>query len=426
MWVSPPAGLDPVMEHAIHHKHPYLNTAFFTWRAVGYFAVWIVVAWLLRSWSLEQDRSGDPGLTLKQRRLGAGALPLLALTMTFASFDWMMSLDPRFFSTIFGVYWFAGGFMCAFAVIIIAAAMTRNDPNGFGHHLSAEHLHSLGKFLLAFTAFWAYIAFSQFMLIWIANVPEEVPWYVLRINGGWKWVGAFLAIFHFLVPFFLLLSRDRKREPVRLARVAVWLLLRPLDRRVLAGHAAPRRRRAAVHAVGSRGVGRRGRRGRGLPHPPHARLGVGAGPRSLPRRLAEVPAAMSDAHASAHGGHEPVRQEDDRIHTPTIVFVGVASLVVFLVASAVAIHYLHGRQAEHGPLAAATEAGKSKIGMVEQDYFDVAVRGERQAASKRERLATWGWVDRDAGTVHMPIDRAMELVSQGRRAGQAAAPGGQP
>ncbi|MFO0584589.1 MAG: hypothetical protein U0229_20150 [Anaeromyxobacter sp.] len=225
IWVSPPAGLDPVMEHAIHHKHPYLNTAFFTWRAVGYFAVWILVAYLLRSWSLKQDQSGDPGLTLKQRRLGAGALPLLALTMTFASFDWMMSLDPRFFSTIFGVYWFAGGFMSAFAVIIIAAAMTRNDPNGFGHHLSAEHLHSLGKFLLAFTAFWAYIAFSQFMLIWIANVPEEVPWYVLRINGGWKWVGAFLAVFHFLVPFFLLLSRDRKRDPVRLARVAVWLLV---------------------------------------------------------------------------------------------------------------------------------------------------------------------------------------------------------
>ncbi|MFO0584588.1 MAG: hypothetical protein U0229_20145 [Anaeromyxobacter sp.] len=135
---------------------------------------------------------------------------------------------------------------------------------------------------------------------------------------------------------------------------------------------------------------------------------------------------MSDAHASAHGGHEPVRQEEDRIHTPTIVFVGVASLVVFLVAGAIAVFYLHDRQAEHGPLAAATEAGKSKIGMVEQDYFDQAVRGERQAASKRERLSSWGWVDRDAGTVHMPIDRAMELVSQGRRAGQAAAPGAQP
>jgi hypothetical protein len=224
VWVAPPAGLDPVMEHAIHHKHPYLNTQFFLVRAAIYFVVWLLVATLLRGWSLKQDQDGAPGLTLRQRRLGAGALPFLALTMTFASFDWMMSLDPRFFSTIFGVYWFAGSFMSAFAVIIIAATMTRNDPNGFGHHLTAEHFHSLGKFMLAFTAFWAYVAFSQFMLIWIANVPEEVPWYILRINGGWKWVGAFLAVFHFLIPFFLLLSRDRKREPVRLARVAVWLL----------------------------------------------------------------------------------------------------------------------------------------------------------------------------------------------------------
>jgi len=225
VWVAPPAGLDPVMEHAIHHKHPYLNVQFFLVRAAIYFATWLIVAHLLRAWSLRQDADGALGLTVKQRRLGAGALPFLALTMTFASFDWMMSLDPRFFSTIFGVYWFAGSFMSAFAVIVIAATLTRHDPNGFGHHLNAEHFHSLGKFMLAFTAFWAYVAFSQFMLIWIANVPEEVPWYILRIDGGWKWVGAFLAVFHFLVPFFLLLSRDRKRDPVRLARVAVWLLL---------------------------------------------------------------------------------------------------------------------------------------------------------------------------------------------------------
>ena len=134
---------------------------------------------------------------------------------------------------------------------------------------------------------------------------------------------------------------------------------------------------------------------------------------------------MSDAHAHAHG-HDPVRQEDDRVHSPTIVFVGVASLLVFLVAGWVAVWYLNARKAEHGPLAPAAEAGKSKIGMVEQDFFDVAVRGERQTAAKRERLGSFGWVDRDAGTVHMPIERAMELVAQGQRAGKAAAPGAQP
>ncbi len=223
-WVDPHA-LQGEMAHAVHHKVPYLNPTFFVVRAAIYFAFWSAVAWLLRAWSVRQDSLGGVTLTRRQRRLGTGSLPFLALTMTFAAFDWMMSLDPRFFSTIFGVYWFAGSFMGAFAVVIIAAAATRGDPTAFGHHMNLEHFHSLGKFLLAFTAFWAYIAFSQFMLIWIANIPEEVPWYILRIDGGWRWVGAFLALFHFVVPFFLLLSRDLKRNPRAIAGVAAWLLL---------------------------------------------------------------------------------------------------------------------------------------------------------------------------------------------------------
>jgi hypothetical protein len=108
--------------------------------------------------------------------------------------------------------------------VIIAGVLTRDDPTAFGHHMNVEHFHSLGKFMLAFVAFWAYIAFSQFMLIWIANIPEEVPWYILRINGGWRWVGAFVALFQFLVPFFLLLQRAVTRNPRRLAFVAAWLI----------------------------------------------------------------------------------------------------------------------------------------------------------------------------------------------------------
>jgi len=222
-WVDP-HGLEGEMAHAVHHKLPYLNGPSFLVRAGIYFVVWIVVGHLLRAWSVRQDSAGGVTLTLWQRRLGAGSLPFLALTMTFAAFDWMMSLDPRFFSTIFGVYWFAGSFMAAFAVTIVAASATRADPTAFGHHLNLEHFHSLGKFMLAFVAFWAYVAFSQFMLIWIANIPEEVPWYILRIDGGWRWIAAFLAIFHFVVPFFLLLSRDLKRAPGALSRVAIWLL----------------------------------------------------------------------------------------------------------------------------------------------------------------------------------------------------------
>jgi hypothetical protein len=222
-WVDP-HGLEGHMAHAVHHKEGWLNTPFFVVRTAIYFATWILVAHLLRAWSVRQDAAGGVTLTKWQRRLGAGSLPFLALTFTFAAFDWMMSLDPRFFSTIFGVYWFAGSFMATFAVVIIAATVTRPDPTAFGHHMNLEHFHSLGKFLLAFTAFWAYVAFSQFMLIWIANIPEEVPWYILRIEGGWFWVAVFLAVFHFLVPFFLLLSRDLKRNPRALSRLAGWLL----------------------------------------------------------------------------------------------------------------------------------------------------------------------------------------------------------
>jgi hypothetical protein len=223
-WTTPDA-LEGEMRRLVEHKRPYLNTPFFVVRAIFYFASWMVVAELLRRWSMRQDTAGGITLTRWQRRLGAGSLPLLALTLSFAAFDWIMSVDPRFYSTIFGAYWFAGSFMAAFAVIAIAGALTRGDPTQFGSQMSAEHFHSVGKFLLAFVAFWAYMAFSQLLLIWIANVPEEVPWLVLRINGGWLWVGAFLVLGQFLLPFFALLSRDLKRQPRSLAWVAAWTLL---------------------------------------------------------------------------------------------------------------------------------------------------------------------------------------------------------
>jgi hypothetical protein len=223
-WFDPHA-LSGELAHAVHNKIPYLNRTAFLLRAAVYFGVWIVVAHLLRGWSVRQDTAGGVTLTRWQRRLGAGSLPFLALTFTFAAFDWMMSLDPRFFSTIFGVYWFAGSFMGAFAVAIIAAAATRGDPTAFGHHMNREHFHSLGKFMLSFVAFWAYVAFSQFMLIWIADIPEEVPWYILRGHGGWKALGFVLLVFHFVVPFLLLLSRPLKRDPRRLGAVSVYVLV---------------------------------------------------------------------------------------------------------------------------------------------------------------------------------------------------------
>jgi hypothetical protein len=222
-WASPQA-LQGELARAVEHKLPYLNPRFFLVRAALYFAVWIVVAHLLRAWSVRQDTEGGVALTVRQRWLGTGSIPLVGLTFTFAVFDWVMSLDPRFYSTIFGLYVWAGSFLCAFALPVIAGWATRNDPTAFGHLMNADHFHSLGKYLLSFVAFWAYMAFSQLLLIWIANLPDEVPWYIVRIGGGWFGVAAFVGLFKFLVPFFLLLSRDLKRSPRALSYVAAWLL----------------------------------------------------------------------------------------------------------------------------------------------------------------------------------------------------------
>jgi len=233
-WVDPTAathlpvqpwahGEGPLAIHLWEHRHPWMNLPFFLVRAVVYFAIWLGVAMLLRRWSLAQDRSGAPELKLKMRRLSAGGLPFVALAITFAAFDWQMSLSAFLFSTIFGVYWFAGSFVSAIAVLILAAAAaSREEP--LKSAINANHIHSLGKYLFAFTAFWAYIAFSQYLLIWIANLPEEVPWYLVRTNTGWKGVGIFLALFQFLLPFLILMPRERKRSWRPVVLMSFWIL----------------------------------------------------------------------------------------------------------------------------------------------------------------------------------------------------------
>jgi hypothetical protein len=175
-------------------------------------------------WSVRQDTEGGAILTLKARRLGAGGLPFVALAMTFASFDWQMSLDPHMASTIFGAYYFAGSFLAAFAVVILGVNATRKD--GFpGAFANPNHYHSLGKYLLAFVCFWGYIGFSQFLLMWIANIPEETPFWLARASGGWLVMGIVVVVFHFVVPFFVLLSRDLKRKPGPLSFMAGYILV---------------------------------------------------------------------------------------------------------------------------------------------------------------------------------------------------------
>jgi hypothetical protein len=224
-WVDPSRAMNAEQLELLSHKAPYLNVQWFIIRAVIYFAVWWLVNDRLRRWSLKQDEVGGTELTRRMRRLGAGSLPFLALTITFASFDWLMSVDPFWISTIFGIYYFAGSFLSMMCVVAIVVAINVKNASGLGGAVTHHHLYNVGKLMLAFTAFWTYAAFSQFMLIWIANIPEESSWYVVRMKGGWTNVGIFLIAANFFIPFFTLLSRSLKFRPRGLAVVAVWLLV---------------------------------------------------------------------------------------------------------------------------------------------------------------------------------------------------------
>ncbi len=204
-------------------KAPYLNVPFFLIRAAVYFGCWSFIALLYYRGSRGQDATGDPGVSARLRRLAGPSIMVLALTQTFASIDWIMSLTPHWYSTIFGVYFFAGSFVGFIALLsVVAVAMRRAGL--LETVISAEHLQDIGKFLFAFTAFWAYIAFSQFFLMWYANLPEETIWYKARMEGSWMTVSLFLMAGHFGVPFFYLMGRAVKRRGSTLAIGGVWLL----------------------------------------------------------------------------------------------------------------------------------------------------------------------------------------------------------
>ncbi len=211
-------------DHVLHGKAPYLNVPFFTIRAVIYFAIWIGVARFFINSSRRQDESGDPSLTVEMRKKAAPGIILFALSLTFAAFDWLMSLVPHWFSTIFGVYYFAGTMISLFAAmsLILMLLQERGRLQGI---VTTQHYHDLGKYLFAFTFFWGYIAFSQYMLIWYADMPEETFWYDARQTGNWVAVSKFLVLFHFIIPFAGLLSRHTKRNVGGLAFFAILMLL---------------------------------------------------------------------------------------------------------------------------------------------------------------------------------------------------------
>ncbi|APF19857.1 hypothetical protein [Caldithrix abyssi] len=209
--------------HVLQAKTAYLNIPFFAIRSTVYFLVWYLVARKLYKTSLEQDKLGGVEQIQKMRKVSALGMVLFALTITFAAFDWLMSLQPEWYSTIYGLYIFSGGFVAALAFIILAiAALHRKKV--LTEQITVEHYHDLAKLLMSFTIFWGYMAFSQYFLIWYANIPEETVFYLKRWEGSWKVFGLFLVFGNFLVPFLGLMSRAAKRNVRFLQFIALWTL----------------------------------------------------------------------------------------------------------------------------------------------------------------------------------------------------------
>jgi hypothetical protein len=228
-WMG--AIIDPAMEGKgydaiIAGKSGYLNETFFYIRAAIYFTVWITLAIWFRRKSIEQDENGNPELSLKMARVGAPGLVAFGVTLTFAAFDWIMSIDPHWFSTMFGVTYFAGSVM-AFLALLALTCMFLASKNLLKDAVNAEHYHDIGKLMFAFMIFWSYVNFSQYFLIQYADIPEETLWFQKRAVDGSNWgtVGIILVAGHFLVPFIFLMSRHMKRNRTPLEIGAAFLLV---------------------------------------------------------------------------------------------------------------------------------------------------------------------------------------------------------
>lgn len=211
-------------DYLLQKKAPYLNEPFFVIRSLLYIGIWLYLCQRLWSHSVTQDRTGDRTETVKARRMCTWGMFAFALSVAFASFDWLMSLDFRFFSTMWPVYIFAGCAFSSVALIAIVIAVLRTMGRLTGV-VTREHSHDLGKLMFSFSVFWAYIAFSQYFLIWYSNIPEETAYYLHRRQGGWEVLSALLCFGHFVVPFLILMLRKVKQSSLALAGVGLWMLL---------------------------------------------------------------------------------------------------------------------------------------------------------------------------------------------------------
>jgi len=229
-WSHGTAGIeDEKVKKLLEHKSAWLNPGAFTVRAVIYFAIWIGLMFLLRKWSQRQDQTPEPNEALtwvqKAQNLSGPGFVIFGLAVTFAGVDWVMSLDAEWFSTIFGLLTLAGQGMLSIAFMIaICFLLSRHEP--MAHLLKPKHFHTLGMLQLATVMVWAYFSFSQLLIIWAGNLPEEIPWYLRRFQPGtpWRWIGFALILLQFALPFMLLLSRDLKKRARQLIFVAGLLI----------------------------------------------------------------------------------------------------------------------------------------------------------------------------------------------------------
>ncbi len=204
--------------------HTYLSKNGFLVRAIIYFAIWNVLSFVLSRWSAEGDHPGARDNSHRFKAVSGPGLILYAFTISFAAIDWVMSIDPSWISTIYGLIILIGQVLSAMCfAVVIERILVRYRP--MSQMLRPSFVHDHGKWMLAFVMVWAYFSFSQWLIIWAGNLPEEISWYMTRLSGGWAWVGLFLAVFHFAVPFALLLSRPFKRDITKLVWLAVWVLL---------------------------------------------------------------------------------------------------------------------------------------------------------------------------------------------------------
>lgn len=224
-WLHP----DPSDKHLWMMHNVYLTPGGYAGRAVIYFAIWLTLAFILNRWSQEQDSPPIQNLSPRFRTIAAPGIILYAFTISFAAIDWVMSLDPKWFSTIFGFIIIVGECLSAMCfMVVVERILVRYEP--MASWLKPKEVHDHGKLMLTFIMLWAYFSFSQLLIIWAGDLPAEIRFFVRRLNMGWQVVGLMLVVFHFFIPFFLLLSRPFKRDPRRLVWLAVWLLfMRFLD-----------------------------------------------------------------------------------------------------------------------------------------------------------------------------------------------------